>query len=143
MVLVISDRSHLQQQQQAHDPYALPSSKNLGGEASRVVLSQDPMIRVMIDDSADVDFETLVRNVESERSSLESSSIRSPPQLFSPTSKVSPIFGVWRPAGRRPYTLSIAFSRIPHGKPVAVVVIPLLFESHILLFFFVVVGLPI
>ena len=56
------------------------------------------MIRVMIDDSADVDYQSLLRKQtsESERSSLnESSSLRSPPpvgvggmgnpQVFSPT----------------------------------------------------------
>ena len=49
----------------ARDPYAIPKKSEQdqqGGGRPRIVLSQDPVIRVMIDDSVETDYESLGRN---------------------------------------------------------------------------------
>ena len=48
----------------ARDPYAIPkkSEQDQQGGRPRIVLSQDPVIRVMIDDSVETDYESLGRN---------------------------------------------------------------------------------
>ena len=44
----------------ARDPYAIPK-KDEEQQQARVVLSQDPVIRVMIDDSAETNYESLMK----------------------------------------------------------------------------------
>ena len=69
------------------DPYALPKK-----DQPRIILSQDPIIRVMIEDSPDANYETLVkqnpRKIRSSRyiSSAASSSAASAPPQFTTTS---------------------------------------------------------